>query len=154
MDFTSANRCTSNVLWHQCDVIAPLQFKMAPKMAPPFMRQNNGCFTSSKEMNKLQNLKLTRFTKAAETVLYRIKGRRIIDLEYFGSQFDIGCSACGRGVRFRNVTAEQYYRLSSRLTFGCPCCQSTSSVTSKTLKKKIYRKRGAYAFNVEEALCK
>ena len=128
---------------------------MATTMAPPFMRLNNGGFTSSKRMNMLQNLKLTRFTKGTETTSCRIKGRRIIDLEYFGSQFDKGCSACGKGLKFKNVMAEQIYGLSSRVTFGCPCGQSTPLVTSKALrKKKIYRKRRAYAVNVKAALGK
>ena len=86
-----------------------VQCNMATKMAPPFMRLNNGRFTSSKRMNMLQNLKLTRFTKQTETVSYPIKDHRIIGFEYFGSQFDKGCSACGRGFQFRNVTAERFF---------------------------------------------
>ena len=136
-----------------CDVILPLQFKMATKMEPPSIRLK-GRFTTSKKMSKLQNLKLTRFTKGAETA-YHIKGRRIVDVDYFGRQFDKGCSACGSAFQFRNITGEQHYGLSSRFTFRCPCSHSNALVTSKTLKKKtIYRKRGAYAVNVKAALGK
>ena len=123
---------------------------MADKTSPTVPVRVKGQFTSMKRMHRLSNLgNQTKNTTEAPS----IKGRRVIDIEYFGRQFDQGCSACGKELHFRDIIGEQYYELCSRFIFKYLCGELNPLVTSRTLKKKtIFKKRGAYAVSIKTAL--
>ena len=107
--------------------------KMADKTSPTVPVRVKGRFTSIKKINRLSNLwNQTKNTTDAPS----IKGRRVIDIEYFGGQFDQGYSAFGKELHLRDIIGEQYYELCSRFIFKYLCGELNPLVTSRTLKKK------------------
>ena len=56
-------------------------------------------------------------------------GRRIVDVDYFGKQFNRGCSYCGGVLRF-NICNEVVRGLASVLSFRCSKCYKTTNIST------------------------
>ena len=81
-------------------------------------------------------------------------GRRIIDVDFFGKQFDRGCLKCGFQLKWENVVKETVLGLCSIFHFQCSkCLKLTKISTSDTLETEKYSsRRKPYAANVKAAL--
>ena len=85
----------------------------------------------------LQNLKFTRFTKGTEAASCRIKGRRIIDLEYFGSQFE----ALAKIMTHLNITEDRILNYSMTTVSGIDYIYTRKRISEnlKVIEDKLCR---------------
>ena len=84
----------------------------------------------------------------------QITGRRIIDISFFGQNFDNGCHNCCEKLQFKNLIKEITYGLCSKFHFNCLSCNEVTTINTSPKQNTTKQRTGGYSVNCKAALGK
>ena len=115
------------------------------------MERSRGKFVSTKQKQK-SDIFLRNNSK--DNPYKNVPERRIVDLRYFGEQFDSGCETCGAPFLFRNIKNETLRGFCSVLKVECYACFTETNISTSGVSRqpdgdcKYY----PYTVNIKAAL--